>query len=886
MNNLPTVYDPKSVEDKWYKYWLDGNHFHAEVKNGGEPFSIVIPPPNVTGELHLGHALNNTVQDILIRWRRMQGYNALWMPGTDHAGIATQIKVEAELAKEGLTRHDLGREKFLDRVWAWKEKYGNQIINQLKKLGTSCDWERERFTMDAGCSAAVREVFVRLYEKGLIYQGHRIINWCPHCHTTLSDIEVEHEEREGNLWHIRYPFKDGGGEIIVTTTRPETMLGDTAVAVHPDDERYRGLVGKTVILPLMNREIPIVADAYVDPAFGTGALKVTPAHDPNDFEIGLRHNLTSITVIGDDARMTPEAGKFAGMDRYECRKAVVEELKAQGYLIKVDSHTHAVGQCYRCDTVIEPLLSKQWFVKMEPLAQPAIAAVKDGRISFIPERFAKVYLNWVENIRDWCISRQLWWGHRIPVWYCQDCGEVIVAREDPSECMKCGSHHLEQDPDVLDTWFSSALWPFSTMGWPSKTAELAYYYPTSVLVTAFDIIYFWVARMIFMGLEFMGEIPFHDVYITGLIRDAQGQKMSKSRGNGIDPLEVIDQYGADALRLALLNGASPGYDMRFYTEKVEGSRNFANKIWNASRFALMHLEDFQAPEGEVGLGWLRQLPLELPDRWILSRYNSTAHEVTSQLERYELGEASRVLYEFIWSELCDWYIEAVKPRLYGKAAPDSRRAAQSVLWYVLEHTLRLLHPFMPFITEEIWQHLPGHGESVMIAEWPEPRLEMRDSQAEAEMELLMGIVKGIRNIRAEANVLPGKKVTAILHADAEKCAILEKSRGLLESLAGLERLSIEQELPSKPEKAMTAIAGGVEVYVPLAGLIDIDKEIQRLQKELSNLENEVKRLSAKLDNPGFVQKAPAEVVEKERIKLTEYADKQAKLQERLAVLAG
>ncbi len=704
---LGKVYDPHATEERWYRYWLDGGFFHAEVDKNKEPFCIVIPPPNVTGQLHLGHALDNTLQDILIRWQRMSGKNAVWIPGTDHAGIATQIKVEEELAREGKTRYDIGREGFLERVWQWKEHYGNRIIDQLKDLGASCDWERQRFTMDDGCSRAVREVFVRLYEKGLIYQGYYIINWCPRCQTALSDIEVEHQDQAGKLWQIRYPLTDGSGELVVATTRPETMLGDTAVAVHPEDPRYSELVGKELELPLVGRRIPIIADEYVDPSFGTGAVKVTPAHDPNDFAMGERHELQQIVVIDTEGKMNEHAGPYLGLDRFECREKLVADLDAAGFLVGIEEHQHAVGSCSRCNTTVEPYLSKQWFVKMKPLAEPAIEAVREGRVEFIPSRFSKLYLSWVENVRDWCISRQLWWGHRIPVWYCQDCHEVIVTREDPTQCTACGSQNLEQDPDVLDTWFSSALWPFSTLGWPQETPELAHFYPTSVLVTGFDIIYFWVARMVFMGLEFMGEVPFHKVYIHGLLRDGQGRKMSKSLGNGIDPSEVIAQYGADTLRFSLVTGTAPGNDMRFYSEKIEGARNFANKIWNAARFALMNLEDFQPQSDE----W-EHLPLELADRWIRSRYRKALTELEGWLERFELGEAARVLHDFIWNELCDWYLELAKPRLYGRQGEEPRRSAQYVLWYVLKGTLELLHPYMPFITEEIWQQLPHDGPAL------------------------------------------------------------------------------------------------------------------------------------------------------------------------------
>ncbi|SDF20113.1 valine--tRNA ligase [Sporolituus thermophilus] len=876
---IPTVYDPATVESKWYKYWEDEGLFHAEVEPDKEPFSIVIPPPNVTGQLHMGHALDNTLQDILIRFKRMQGYNTLWMPGTDHAGIATQIKVEEMLAKEGLTRYDLGREKFIDRVWEWKRQYGSRIIKQLKSLGASCDWPRERFTMDEGCSRAVREVFVSLYEKGLIYQGNRITNWCPRCKTALSDIEVEHEEKSGHLYHVRYPVEGMDGEYVtVATTRPETILGDTAVAVHPDDGRYRHLVGKHLILPLVGRRLPIIADAYVDPSFGTGAVKVTPAHDPNDFEMGLRHQLPEIIVINPDGTMAENTGQYAGMDRYECRRALVRDLEEQGYLVRIDEHVHSVGHCQRCSTVVEPLTSKQWFVRMKPLAQPAIEAVASGKIKFVPERFTKIYINWLENIRDWCISRQIWWGHRIPAWYCE-CGETIVSREDVTCCPKCGGK-VEQDPDVLDTWFSSALWPFSTMGWPEKTAELAHFYPTSVLVTGYDIIFFWVARMVFMAMEFQREIPFRHVFIHGLVRDAQGRKMSKSLGNGIDPLEVIEKYGADTLRFTLVTGNTPGNDMRFYWERVESSRNFANKIWNASRFVLMNLDGFDAADCPDPARFT------LADRWILSRYAQTVTDVTANLEKFELGEAARLLYEFIWNEYCDWYIELTKGRLYRKENIEDRRAAQYVLWYVLRGTLELLHPFMPFITEAIWQALPHDGKSIVVAPWPKTQPELIDAEAERHMTAIMDTIKAVRNMRAEVNVPPGKKSEVIIHVAAEELAeVFRANIAYLQALAAAESVAICGADADKPENAMAAVVSGVEVYLPLKGLIDVEKETARLNKELAGLEKEIARIAGKLANPGFLAKAPADVVEKERAREREYQEKRAAILERLAYLA-
>lgn len=876
--NIPKVYDPKAVEEKWYHFWEDNHLFHAAADPAKQPYSIVIPPPNVTGQLHMGHALDNTLQDILIRWRRMQGYNTLWMPGTDHAGIATQIKVEENLAKEGLSRYDLGREVFIERVWGWKKQYGSRILNQLKRLGASCDWQRERFTMDEGCSRAVREVFVSLYEKGLIYQGNRITNWCPRCHTALSDIEVEHEERPGHLYHVRYPVEgEEGNYVTIATTRPETILGDSGVAVHPDDVRYQDMVGKNLILPLIGRKLPIVADAYVDPAFGTGAVKVTPAHDPNDFEMGLRHNLPQIVVINPDGTMTADSGKYAGMDRYECRKALVADLEAAGYLVKIDDHSHAVGQCQRCATVVEPLVSRQWFVKMEPLAKPAIAAVASGRISFVPERFTKIYTNWLENIRDWCISRQIWWGHRIPAWYCRECGQVTVSRDDVAVCPRCGGA-VDQDPDVLDTWFSSALWPFSTMGWPDKTAELRQFYPTSVLVTGYDIIFFWVARMIFMGLEFQQEIPFRHVFIHGLVRDSQGRKMSKSLGNGIDPLEVIEQYGADTLRFTLVTGNTPGNDMRFYWERVESSRNFANKIWNAARFVMMNLDGFD-PEAKPGR-------LTLADRWILSRYSRTVAAVTENLDKFELGEAARAIYEFIWSEFCDWYIELAKGRLYNREDRAARATAQYVLWFVLGNTMKLLHPFMPFLTEEIWQHLPHAGESLIVAAWPEPQAELADTAAETAMTVLMDSIKAIRNMRAEVNVPPGKRTEVVLAAaNDEIAAILTAQQAYIRTLAASEPAIIRSG-GAKPDNAMAAVVNGVEVYLPMKGLIDVEKETARLNKEREGLEREAARVAAKLANKNFVAKAPAAVIEKEKGKQKEYRDKLAAIEERLHYLAG
>ncbi|MGE4284133.1 MAG: valine--tRNA ligase [Clostridia bacterium] len=869
--NIAKTYDPHQVEDRLYQEWMDKGYFKAEVDHDKEPFTIVIPPPNVTGQLHMGHALDETLQDILIRWKRMQGYSALWLPGTDHAGIATQIKVEEMLRKEeDLTRYDLGREKFLERVWDWKHTYGSRITNQLKKLGNSCDWSRERFTMDEGCSKAVREVFVNLYEKGLIYQGNRIINWCPNCITALSDAEVEYEEKAGHFWYIKYYVKDSDEFIAIATTRPETMLGDTAVAVHPEDERYKHLAGKTLILPLVNREIPVIADEYVDKEFGTGAVKITPAHDPNDFEVGMRHNLPQIKVMNDDATINQYGGKYEGMDRYEARKAIVEDLTSAGLLLQTKDHVHNVGQCYRCRTTVEPITSKQWFVKMKPLAEDAIKVVKDGTIEFVPDRFSKTYLNWMENVHDWCISRQLWWGHRIPAFYCEECGETIVSKEDITECSKCGGK-LKQDADVLDTWFSSALWPFSTLGWPDNTDDVRYFYPTSVLVTGYDIIFFWVARMIFSGMEHMGKEPFKHVFIHGIVRDPEGRKMSKSLGNGIDPLEVIDKYGADALRFTLATGNSPGNDMRFYWERVESSRNFANKIWNASRFVLMNLE---VKENKLP----QQDKLMLEDRWIVSRYNNLVREVTDNLDKFELGIAVQKLYDFIWDEFCDWYIELVKPRLYDKES-KSRVEAQYVLTYVLSNTLKLLHPFMPFITEEIWQHLPHQGESIMISSWPQYDKELNFDREEKQMNVIMSAIKSIRNVRAEMNVIPSRK--AKLYIVTADVGTFQDGKVFFEKSAGASEVFISKDKKDIPADAVSLVTEGAEIFIPLDDLVDKEKEIQRLEKERKNLEKEVQRVNGKLSNAGFTSKAPANVIEEEKEKGKKYEDMLAKVIERL-----
>ncbi len=852
MKELPKVYDPKQVEGEIYQMWMDKGCFRGIIDPAKKPFTIVIPPPNVTAQLHIGHACDDTLQDILIRTKRMQGYSALWIPGTDHAGIATQIKVEEKLRKEGKTRYDLGREAFIEEVWAWKRKYGGQIINQLKRLGASCDWERERFTMDEGCSKAVREVFVSLYEKGLIYKGSRIVNWCPVCSTALSDVEVEHEEKPGHFWHIRYPIKDSDESVIIATTRPETMLGDTGVAVHPDDPRYTHLIGKTVILPLVNREIPIVADEYVDREFGTGCVKMTPAHDPNDFEVGLRQNLPSICVLDEKGVINENGGIYQGMDRYEARKAIVHDLEEQGYLVKVEDHVHSVGTCYRCGADVEPMISAQWFVKMEPLAKEAIRVVEDKEIQFVPERFAKTYLNWMENIHDWCISRQLWWGHQIPAWYCDDCGHINVSREDPTQCEKCGSKHLTRDEDVLDTWFSSALWPFSTLGWPDQTPELEYFYPTDVLVTAYDIIFFWVARMIFSGMEHMKKIPFHTVFIHGLVRDAQGRKMSKSLGNGIDPLEMIDTYGADALRLNMVMGNSPGNDMRFYVERCEAMRNFANKIWNASRFLLMNLTITK-----------NELPtqLEIEDRWILSKLNTLIAEVTENIERFELGIAVGKVYDFIWDSYCDWYIELTKTRLHEKES-DSNIRAQQVLCYVLTETLKLLHPFMPFITEAIWQALPHEGETLMTSPWPVYHDSLQFKEEEEDMMRVMDAIRAVRSRRAEMNVPPSRKSKLIIVTEQEEAFI--RCRAFIERLAYATQIEITNRTLEDQSGMVSAITPDAKVFMPLSELVDLEAERRRLEKEAAKAKKELDGLSKKLNNQAFLSKAPTHIVDAEK----------------------
>ena len=879
---LPKVYEPREVEGRVYEMWEKNGCFEGHRDPDKRPFTIVMPPPNVTGQLHMGHAMDCTLQDILIRFKRMQGYAALWVPGTDHAGIATQIKVEEELRKsEGLTRYDLGREKFLERVWDWKHKFGNRIVEQQKKLGASCDWSRARFTMDEGLSNAVRHVFVSLYNKGLIYKGSRIINWCPHCVTALSDAEVEYKEKPGHLWHIRYPIAgEEGRYVTVATTRPETMLGDTGVAVNPEDGRYRDIVGKKCILPLVNKEIPIVADAYVDMEFGTGCVKMTPAHDPNDFEVGLRHNLESIRVLDDNGKVVEGYGRYSGMDRYEARKAIVADLEEQGYLVKVEEHTHNVGTCYRCGTDVEPIISAQWFVKMEPLAREALRVVNDGEVKFVPDRFSKIYTNWMENVHDWCISRQLWWGHRIPAWTCEDCGEMTVSETDPTECQHCHSTHIRQEEDVLDTWFSSALWPFSTLGWPNESSEdFKYFYPTDVLVTGYDIIFFWVARMIFSACEHTGKPPFHTVFIHGLVRDDKGRKMSKSLGNGIDPLEMADQYGADALRFNLITGNSPGNDMRFYTERCEAMRNFANKIWNASRFLMMNLTIDRC-----------ELPgrLELEDMWILSKLNSVIPEVTENMERYELGVAAQKVYDFIWDSYCDWYIELTKTRLQGEDE-DSKLRAQQVLCYVLTETLKLLHPFMPFITEEIWQALPHSGDYLMLQQWPQHRAELDFPEEEKAMELIMDAIRGVRARRAEMNVPPSKK--AQLTVSTLERAVFEQGIPFLKRLAYASDVTVEGVADAGSDDAMTAqgmvtvTTHAARLFMPLAELVDLEKEKARIEKELKKNRAELDKLEAKLGNPGFVNKAPAHVVEAEQDRAEKLRALLAKLEESAASMA-
>ena len=868
---LPKVYEPREVEGRVYEMWEKNGCFEGHRDPDKRPFTIVMPPPNVTGQLHMGHAMDCTLQDILIRFKRMQGYAALWVPGTDHAGIATQIKVEEELRKsEGLTRYDLGREKFLERVWDWKHKFGNRIVEQQKKLGASCDWSRARFTMDEGLSNAVRHVFVSLYNKGLIYKGSRIINWCPHCVTALSDAEVEYKEKPGHLWHIRYPIAgEEGRYVTVATTRPETMLGDTGVAVNPEDGRYRDIVGKKCILPLVNKEIPIVADAYVDMEFGTGCVKMTPAHDPNDFEVGLRHNLESIRVLDDNGKVVEGYGRYSGMDRYEARKAIVADLEEGGYLVKVEEHTHNVGTCYRCGTDVEPIISAQWFVKMEPLAKEALRVVREGEVKFVPERFAKTYTNWMENVHDWCISRQLWWGHQIPAWTCDDCGHINVSREDPTKCEKCGSTHLTRDPDVLDTWFSSALWPFSTLGWPEKTADLDFYYPTSVMVTGYDIIFFWVARMIFSGCEQMHQIPFHTVLIHGLVRDDKGRKMSKSLGNGIDPLEMAEKYGADALRFNLITGNSPGNDTRFYTEKCEAMRNFANKIWNASRFVMMNLtiDKCELPAADA---------LAPEDKWVLSKLNTLVKEVTENLDAYEIGVASAKVYDFLWDTYCDWYIELTKTRLQGEDE-GAKLAAQNVLCFVLTELLKLLHPFMPFITEEIYQALPHEEQFIMTSRWPEYRADLAFPEEEAAMEAVMDTIKAIRARRAEMNVPPSRKAEVLIVTATPD--VYAQGRHFIQRLAYASEVKFADAAPADVSGMVTAVTHNATAYLPLSELVDIAAELERIRKEIEKAQNGLRGVEQKLSNEKFVSRAPEAVVNAEREKAAKYKELIAKLEE-------
>jgi valyl-tRNA synthetase len=877
---MPTTYDPKSAEQKWYKTWMEKGYFRAGQHPEAEPFTIVIPPPNVTGMLHIGHALDFTLQDIIIRAKRMQGYDALWLPGADHAGIATQTKVEQKLREEGLTRYDLGREKFLEKVWEWKELYLDNIHNHWEKMGFSLDYSRERFTLDEGLSQAVREVFVTLYKKGLIYRGKRIINWDPAARTALSDIEVEYKEVNGNLYHLQYPLKDGSGFITVATTRPETMLGDTAVAVHPEDERYKQMIGKTLVLPIIGREIPVIADDYVDKDFGSGAVKITPAHDPNDFEMGQRHQLPQITVMDETGTMNAEAGKYQGLDRSDCRKQIVADLKEQGVLIRIEEHVHQVGHSERTGVVVEPYLSTQWFVEMKPLAAKAIEVQKAGNgVNFVPDRFERTYLHWIENVRDWCISRQLWWGHRIPAWYDEETGEVIVSAEDPTTLPEYAGRKLKQDEDVLDTWFSSALWPFSTLGWPEQTEDLKRYYPTNVLVTGYDIIYFWVSRMIFTALEFTEEIPFKDVLMHGLVRDADGRKMSKSLGNGVDPLDVIDQYGTDAMRYMISTSSTPGQDLRFRWERVEQARNFANKIWNASRFALMNLEGVTSADIDI------TGDLSTADRWILHRLNETSRDITRLIDAYEFGETGRLLYNFIWDDLCDWYIEFAKLSLYGDNA-EAKKKTQSVLAYVLDRTLRMIHPFMPFISEEIWQHLPHEGETITLAAWPVYDPAFEDKDAVAEMNLLIDVIRAVRNIRAEVNVPMSKKIELLIKpGDQAVLDIINRNGEYVRRFCNTSEFDAGLEF-TVPDKAMTSIVSGAELYLPLAGLLDIAQEISRLEKELQHLNSEVERVEKKLSNQGFVAKAPAKVIEEEKAKQADYSDKRAKVIARIEELKG
>ena len=876
---LAKTYDPKGIEDRIYQNWLDKKYFHAEVDRSKKPFTIVMPPPNVTGQLHMGHALDNTMQDILIRYKRMQGYNALWQPGTDHAAIATEVKVIQKLKEQGIDKNDIGREEFLKHAWEWKEEYGGRIVNQLKKLGSSADWDRERFTMDEGCSKAVEEVFVKLYNKGYIYKGSRIINWCPVCKTSISDAEVEHVDQDGFFWHINYPIVGEEGRFVeIATTRPETLLGDTAVAVNPEDERYQDLVGKMLKLPLTDREIPVIADSYVDKEFGTGCVKITPAHDPNDFEVGKRHNLPEINIMNDDATINELGGKYAGMDRYEARKAMVADLDALGLLVKVVPHTHSVGTHDRCKTTVEPMIKPQWFVKMQEMAKPAIEALKKNELNFVPDRFDKIYLHWLENIRDWCISRQLWWGHRIPAYYCDECGEVVVAKEMPKVCPKCGCTHFKQDEDTLDTWFSSALWPFSTLGWPDKTEDFDYFYPTDVLVTGYDIIFFWVIRMVFSAIEQTGKVPFHHVLIHGLVRDSQGRKMSKSLGNGIDPLEIIDQYGADALRLTLITGNAPGNDMRFYMERVEASRNFANKVWNASRFIMMNLEKAEVP------GEMPKDQLTAADKWILSKVNTLAKEVTENMDKYELGIAVQKVYDFIWEEFCDWYIEMVKPRLYNDG-DTTKSAALWTLKTVLVNALKLLHPYMPFITEEIFCTLQSEEESIMISKWPEFTKELNFSEDEAAVEMIKESVRCIRNVRSGMNVPPSKKAKVFVVSESENVRnTFENGKVFFATLGSASEVTVQADRSGIDEDAVSAVLPEAVIYMPFAELVDIDKEIERLQKEEQRLTKELARVNGMLSNERFMSKAPESKVAEERAKLEKYSQMMDQVKERLTHL--
>lgn len=877
--NLNKTYDPKEFESRLYDEWMEKGYFASKPNKDKKPFTIMMPPPNITGQLHMGHALDHTLQDVLIRWKRMQGCETLWLPGTDHASIATEVKVVERIKKEeGKTKYELGRDEFMKRAWAWKEEFGGKIENQLKKLGDSCDWDRQRFTMDQGCNDAVKEFFIKLYEEGHIYRGHRIINWCPNCKTTLSDAEVEHEDQPGNFYHVKYFLKDSEQFLEVATTRPETMLGDSGIAVNPNDERYADIVGKTAILPLVGRELPIVADEYVDMEFGTGVVKMTPAHDPNDFEVGLRHNLEEINVMNEDGTMNDKCGKYAGMDRYECRKAIIDDLKEEGFLIKIKEHDHAVGTCYRCHTTIEPRLSEQWFVKMDKLAEPAIKILNDKELQFVPDKFDKTYLQWLENIRDWCISRQLWWGHQIPAYYCQECGEVVVAREMPEKCPKCGCTHFKQDEDVLDTWFSSALWPFSTLGWPNNTEELNYYYPTNVLVTGYDIIFFWVVRMAFAAMFCMNEKPFSHVLIHGLVRDSQGRKMSKSLGNGIDPLEIIDQFGADALRFTLITGNSPGNDMRFYMERVEFARNFANKLWNASRFVFMNWDE------EMMNGVTRsdvEANLTLADKWIISRANNIVKDVTHNMDKFELGMALQKAYDFTWSEYCDWYIEMVKPRLYGDDI-EAKKAALYTLTYVLETILKLLHPFIPFITEEIFDHLPTANGMIIVSEWPEFKEEDNMAKEEAMMDVMMEGIRNVRNVRSEMNVPPSKKAKVIMVPSEDKLEAVEAGKDYFKTLASASEVEVRADEAGIPEDAVSVVIDGVKIFIPLDELVDFEKELERLNKEKAKLEGEIKRVNGKLSNQGFLAKAPQKLVDEEKAKKEKFEEMMKSVEERLA----